>query len=273
MPWALPFRFRAGQLTIWQGYTSGGKTVCQTYVFMTLAAKYARRICIASLEIPARKTFKNIARQAMGKAKPTDRAELDRVLQWMDRHFWVYDHVGDVSIDSLLDVFQYAARKYGINHFAVDSLMKISDVTTEDYDAQKMLVGRLFDYANEFGVHVHLVAHSKKPDSRKPAERYWPSKYDISGSATLANIPDNIVCVWRNVKKEQELEALESRNDEDADDERYKLKQEEDALFIVQKQRETGDEPIKRLWFDAGDEGSWQYREKIDGVRAVRYAP
>ena len=33
----------------------------------------------------------------------------------------------------------------------------------------------------------------------------------------------------------------------------------EDALFVIQKNRETGEECWRRLWFDKGGEGSWQY--------------
>ena len=37
---------------------------------------------------------------------------------------------------------------------------------------------------------------------------------------------------------------------------------EPDALFQVQKQRETGEEPGRMLWFDGGADGSLQFLTK-----------
>jgi hypothetical protein len=82
-------------------------------------------------------------------------------------------------------------------------------------------------------------------------ERCWPSKYDISGSAALANLPHNIVCVWRNKGKEDALyEAQWMPMGEERDAFLKQWTSREDTLAIVQKNRKTGGEGEKRLWFE-----------------------
>jgi twinkle protein len=133
----------------------------------------------------------------------------------------------------------------------------------EDYDGQKDVMNLLLEFAAKENVHVFLVCHSKKPDARRPEGKHWPAKYDISGSGNISNLAWNVWCVWRN--KEKELQVGTAKELPLDDPQRSKMLDEwsyrEDALLAVQKQRETGEEPIKRLYFDFGPEGSWQYRE------------
>ena len=264
-PWALPFRFRDAEVTVWQGYTKHGKTACLQYCLCHFAA-IGRKCCVASLEIPARHTLQNMMRQIIGKRKPDDEAEFAAAMEWLDSRFWIYDHVGTVTPLDLLDVFGYAAKKYGVNHFVIDSLMRM-DVDEEDNTAQKNFLNQLCEFAKEFNVHVHLVAHSKKPDVRHPEEKHWPNKYSVRGSAHLVDLAHNTVCVWRNKEKEKNVLAAEQLDNPLRDEKLYELSLDNDALFVVQAQRGgDGDEPIKQLWFD--HHHSWQFRDEAS--RSIR---
>ena len=252
-PWKMPLKFRETESSLWHGFTKHGKTVGLDFCCMFFGLQNIKS-CRASMEIPAKMTLKNSIRQILGKRKPEDEAEYDRVLAWMDTWCWIYDHVGQTSVDDLFDVFSYAAKKYGIKHFIIDSLMKL-DINEEDHNEVKTFMNRLLDFAREFSVHVHLVAHDKKPDSKHPEERYWPDKYSVRGSAHMVDLAHNILCMWRNKKKERLVR--EAGDDRELLDE---LRESYDALFIVQGQRGgEGEEPIKQLWFDTGE--SWQFRE------------
>ncbi|HVU38059.1 MAG TPA: toprim domain-containing protein [Opitutales bacterium] len=266
-PWAMPFRFRPNQVTVWTGYSKHGKTICLSYVLVYLGSLGARA-CIYSGEVKARKTLKNAMRQVMGRAKPQkptadgqgfepDRELFERAIAWMDNVFFIYDRLGSVKLDDVLAVFGYAARRYGVTQFAIDSLMKLDDVHEDDNDSQKIVMNKLTDFAARFpGAHVHLVAHSKKPGEKRPETRYWPQKHDVLGSVHITNLPHNVVCVYRNVNKEMQLELPTT-----TEEEREAIAKQYDALFIVQAQREgEGDLPIRQLWFDVG--ASWQYFER-----------
>jgi len=215
-----------------------------------------------------------MVRQAIGKGKPASRKEFDRAMDWLDRWVWVYDFVGSAVSGKVQECWEYAARKYGINHFVLDSLMKLQDVPGTDYDAQKIVMNQLNDFAKRHSVHVHLVAHSKKPDAKHPKEKVWPGELDISGSADIPNGAWNVICMWRNENKQNDSEIvrqkLRSRDlaPEDRAVEQIALAEiakRNDAMFIVQKQRTTGEFPLcRRLWFDHGAEGSWRFRCDAD---------
>jgi len=148
-PWeALHFTFNPSELTIWHGYNGHGKTILLNHVMLVFAS-LGKSSCVASLEFPARKTFKNLARQAMGKAKPRDEEELHKVIKWMDNYFWLYAHIGETTLDDALYVFKYVAKKYGVQHFVLDSLMMLTDIGSEEYDKQKFVVLRLKDFARD----------------------------------------------------------------------------------------------------------------------------
>lgn len=269
VPWAVgfPFRFRPGEVTVWTGYSKHGKTVMQTYQMVFLAS-LGRRCCIASLELSAHETLGNAMRMATGRSKPIDingdpDIELfDKAIRWLDEAFFIYDKVGTVSLDDVLRVFGYCARRYGVSHFVIDSLMKL-DVREDDNDRQKEVLNLITAFAARYDVHVHLVAHSKKPSEKKPEHKSWPKKHDVLGSVHITNIAHNTVVVYRNKQKEMNLQlAIASRKPQADIDEIEKM---EDALFIVDAQRGgEGDLPIRRLWFDHG--GSWQYMEKADDL-------
>ncbi|MFA5430081.1 MAG: toprim domain-containing protein [Candidatus Omnitrophota bacterium] len=276
-PWpALKFTFNPSELTIWHGYSGNGKTILLNHVMLVFAALCGKSSCIASLEFPARKTFKNLCRQAMGRGHPASAEELHDVIRWMDNYFWLYAHIGETTVEDALYVFQYVAKKYGVQHFVLDSLMMLTEIGGEEYDKQKAVCLRLKQFATDYNVHMHLVAHSKKPDSKHDPDKYPPRKYDISGSGNISNVADNVICVWRNKEKEialataSDLDRAGAR--EDAQAIRDKFSPKEDARFIIQKNRETGEEVWRRLWFDKGEEGSWQYfDEDTKAAGAERY--
>ena len=139
----------------------------------------------------------------------------------------------------------------------------LRDIGGEDYDEQKTTCLRLKKFAMDFKVHVHLVAHSKKPDSKHDPDKFPPKKYDISGSGNISNVADNVICVWRNKEKEVQLATAADMKRagmrEEAENIRAQYQGREDTRIIIQKNRETGEEMTRRLWFDKGPEGSWQY--------------
>jgi twinkle protein len=269
LPWAMPFRLRDGEVTLWHGFAKHGKTVGLSHVLLDVASrKSGVRVCVASLEIPGARTLQNMMRQALGEQKPQSEREMDLALGWLDERIWIYDKLGGARTEEVLEVFEYAARRYGIKHFVLDSLMRLEDVQEEDYEGQKKLMLRLCGFAAELDVHVHLVAHSRKPDQRHPEEKYWPTKYMVSGSGHLVNQAHNVVCLWRNLEKEQELEEARILGDMEKEE---AAREKPDAMLVVQAQRGgNGELPLKRLWFDQQE--SWQYRDERRGD-VVRYVP
>jgi twinkle protein len=269
-----PLRIRRGEMSTWQGYTKHGKTTLMSNELVNMIGTELQRICIASMEIKPEKTLRTIIRQFIGKTKPMtatgdpDRKYFDLVCDFLNDHVWFYSKVGECTLESILEVFSYAARRYGVTQFVVDSLMKL-DLNEEDLPSVKLVMNKLTAFAREYDVHVHLVAHSKKPTDKRPEDKHWPDKYQICGTGNIVNITHNIFCVYRNVAKENSLAALgaelsvanangDTSKVADIMKRREVWLSQHDAMFIVQGQREgDGMQPMKRLWFDAGR--SWQF--------------
>lgn len=150
----------------------------------------------------------------------------------------------------MLEAFRYAAKRYRVTHFVVDSLLKCG-IAEDDYKAQKAFLDRLCDFKNEFNAHVHLVAHARKGESEDKA----PGKLDVRGAGAITDLADNVFTVWRNKRKE--LAGDEADGDV------------EDARLYCHKQRATGYEGALRLWFDTSSlqfsqRANWHARPAFD---------
>lgn len=240
-------RFRSSELSVWTGWSGHGKSQLLNYLAYHGMRK-GEKFCIASMEMPARRTLQRMVRQASGLCYPT-RGYINAILESLAGKLWIYNQVGSAKTSEMLETFRYAARRYGVTHFIVDSLAKLG-MAEDDYNGQKQAMEALVGFAHEMGVHVHLVAHPRKAEDESKA----PGKLDVRGGAILTDLADNVITVWRNKKKE---EALKAGDPEDV----ARYEKQSDVHMIISKQRLTGEEGKIPLWFDPA---SAQYLERCD---------
>ena len=106
----------------------------------------------------------------------------------MTKDFWVFGLTGTAKADRLIEIFDYARRRYGIQLFIIDSLMKCG-IGDDDYNGQKAFVDSICDFKNKTNSHVILVTHSRKGDSEeKPT-----GKMDVKGSGAITDLTDNLL--------------------------------------------------------------------------------
>ena len=217
--------FRPGELTIWSGCNSHGKTLIVGQI-MILAATCGMNVAIASMEMRPEQTLGRMLRQFWAKEMPaTD--EINKGLDWMAGKIWIYDLMGNVATKKLMDLLEFSVRRHRVAHFVIDSLMKC-DVGGEDYDGQRRFLNDAVTFAKNHDCHIHLVAHPRKHDEEKPIGRVA-----ISGSGDIANQADNVLTVWRNKAKERDEKSWS----------------EYDCVVLCDKQRETGWEGYIDLHF------------------------
>jgi len=233
-------RLRPAETTIWTGWNGHGKSQLLGYVTAYSTVKMDAKFCVASMEMKGAVTLLRMVRQVAGVSNPSH-AFASRILEKMAGRLWLFDQIGDANLEELLDAFRYAAKRYGVEHFVVDSLAKLG-MAEDDYNAQKKAINQLTGFAHEMNVHVHLVAHPRKGfDETRP-----PGKMDVRGGASLTDMADNVVTVWRNKPKEREAEDLEKDPGMDT-----KHQNEGDVHMIISKQRGgSGWEGKIVLWFD-----------------------
>lgn len=224
--------FRPGEVTLWGGMNGHGKSLVLGQLCLALMVQ-KRRTCIASLEMKPAVTLSRICRQASGNSKP-DEVFIREFHEIADQWIWLYDQQGAVNAERMLAVMRYCAQTKGIHHFILDSFMKCG-LREDDFTAQKLFIDAICTIARDTGMHVHLVAHSRKArDENSP-----PGKMDVKGSGSIIDQADNIITVWRNKGKET---AQQTGGAWSADD--------PDALLICDKQRNGEWEGRIALWFE-----------------------
>lgn len=238
LPWAKThhlIRFRPGEVTLWQGINGHGKSQMLGQACLWFM-KQAEGVCIASFEMTPQDTYVRMCRQAAMCGNPSKQFS-DRLFDWTDDKFYIYDHLGSVQADRVYAAIKYCAIELGLKHFVVDNLMKCVK-NEDDYSGQKAFVDRCCALARELKIHIHLVHHVRKGQS----EDDIPTKFDSRGSGTIADQVDQILTVWRNKAKARAI--LKKPDDEE-------IKAEPDALLVCDKNRHGEWEGKIHLWFHA----------------------
>ena len=248
-------RIRNGETTIWAGINGHGKSQVAGHV-ATHSMAMGGRWCVASMEFKPYKMLARMFRQATATNQPT-LADREPLIDLCSDRLWVFDVQGNARADRILEVFEYAYRRYGVTHFLIDSLAKCG-FGEDAYNEQKAFVDRLSDFARNNDVQVHLVCHSRK----RQDESDVPDKFDIKGTGAITDMVDNVFIVWRNKPKEKKIQEAVgdwAKQQARADG--------PDAILSCCKQREGEWEGFIKLWFDPR---TLQYLESID-EQPVRY--
>ena len=226
--------FRPGEVTIWAGYNGHRKSFFTGQVALDLCLQ-GQKVLMASMEMRPAHTLARMARQCMAEVRP-GRELTDEFMGWTDDRLWIFDHIGRISPALCVAVLKYFADELGGQQVFIDSMMMVC-ASEEHLDEQKQFMTDLVRVAQETGLHIHLVAHCRKPvDETKP-----PTKYDLRGSAALSDQAHNVVMVWFNKAKAEKLR----RNLTDPD-----AQNQADAMVVVEKQRNGEFEGKLQLWID-----------------------
>ena len=234
-------RVRPAELSVWAGITGHGKSMIVSQVAL-MAARAGEKTVIASFEMSGNKTLGRMVRQATGEAIPSKK-KIKECLDWMKEYIHIFDFMGRGNVDLMLKNFRIACETEGCTQFIIDSLMKCG-LAEDDYSKQKFLVEDFHNAAIKLHAHVHLVAHARK--SKDESDK--PGKMDVSGSAGITNIADNVYTVWRNKPKEAKVNQYRRQHTMIP----YEVEKQPDCIVECVKSREQGGDVEKQyyLWYD-----------------------
>lgn len=208
---ALGGGFRAGEVTVWTGVNSSGKSTLLGQV-MLAAVNERHKVMAYSGELPARLFRYWIDRQAAGPAylERVSRADgkgesvrikpdaLKLIREWYQDYFYLYDTNGASAEKTLFEVMEYAVQRYNVRVIMLDNLMTILSQSNDYYQRQSEFVGRCLNFAKLYDVHIHVVAHPRKVERGQRIE-----KSDVMGSGDITNRADNVLGVHRMSGKEK----------------------------------------------------------------------
>lgn len=251
LPWKKTWEdilLRPSELSVWTGTNGHGKSLLLGYLMLN-CIKQGAKVCIASLEMKPVHLSVRLIRQFTGLEDPSEE-NIDFAYKWLDSKLFLFNHVGNINGDTMLEVFRYANHRYGVNVFLIDSLMKCG-IPDDDWAAQKTFIDKLCDFKNDNNCHIHLVAHARKSDKASD----FKDKMDIKGSGAITDLADNVFSVYRNIGKEREVENLLSHELKDLK-KIEELKNKQDVIIECSKQRNGEWDGLIHLWFDRA---SFQY--------------
>jgi twinkle protein len=176
-------------VTIWSGFPGAGKTTLLRQVACHLLQR-GQGVFFASLEEHPKHLLIRLAATAAGTHKPNFHQ-----VQWFIDEFGprlrIWAKVGLAKHRSLLAVMRKLAAD-GISHAFIDSLMKL-DISSQDFEGQRVFANLLSATAQQTRMHIHLVAHPKKP----PQADQDPDINDVGGAKEIGGIADNVLFVRR----------------------------------------------------------------------------
>lgn len=202
--------FAPGELSVWTGRRGEGKSTLLGQILLD-AVNQGHRVCAYSGELPAKQFKRFIRQQAAGYLHVNAQEDTltgktfflvnddtkEPIDRWFDGTLFLTD-IKDRAAhdeDTILRLFEGAHRRYGCDTFLVDNIMTAQlrgEIEMGYYRAQSAFAGRLADFCKRLGVHVHLVAHPRKTEGKRPLEAD-----DVGGSGDITNRADNVFKVER----------------------------------------------------------------------------
>lgn len=184
------FGFRNGEVTMWSGYNSHGKSMLAGYCMLDILLQ-GEKVCIASFEMNAVQTILRMAKQ-MGRGRGEIYGQVADFLGHMQSKFYIFDRMGNVTPKRMYGVIMYCARELGVKHFMIDSLMRVV-AGVDDHNGQKDFVVTICRLAVELDIHIHFVHHMRNGD-----ESTVPNRYQATGTKAISDNIHNSLIVWRN---------------------------------------------------------------------------
>jgi len=223
----LEFKQREGELTIWTGWSSHGKTMVLSQWIIN-EIRNDKKAMIASMEVAVPKAINLMAKQITGQV---NQQSIEKTVSFLHNKLWFYDNTGVADKNEMIEAFIYARKRYNVRVFVIDSLC-LCGVSEKDIDEQKDFVQRLRDFVDIHQSHLHLVAHSGKNDTKD--ESKMPTKFDVRGGVAITDIAFNGITVFRNKKTPEERKEGES-----------------DSIIKCWKQRENGIENFVKCKYNS----------------------
>ncbi len=223
--WESKLSFAPTTVGVVTGHPGHGKTTLMAQVWFQICRDYGVNVAIASFETRAKPHHRRNIRQFMygqleRELTDDEKAHADR---WNHEHIrWIIHPNRRPSLKWVLDMAEVAIVRENARVLLIDPWNRLDsdrppDMRETDWIGQ--CLDELLDFARDMNVHVQVIAHPAKADSRRRGDR--PALEDIAGSRHWDNKCDLGLCIHRpkvfdkgERKTEAYLYVLKSRFDE-----------------------------------------------------------
>ena len=187
--------FALGELSVWSGGNASSKSTYMNQIALeSINQNY--NVAIYSGELTSNRLLQWITLQASNKEDVINNKGFyrpkykDKILYWLDTRLFIYDNELGNKKDTLLESIQDVVERKNVKVIIIDNLMSIELSNQNKYDEQSILIKELSSLAKKLNIHIHFVCHPRKVMT-------FLRKNDISGTADLTNIADNVFILHR----------------------------------------------------------------------------
>lgn len=236
--------FRKHESTLWFGYSGMGKSQAVQNQVASLVSQ-GKMCCVASFEQPPELTFSQILLNFTAYPDLPLHEEFDPAYAYMSKNVFMYKSRKRANPKHLIQTFIHAHKRYGIDVFLLDNAMTL-DIDRGDNTAQAEACDMIRVFCAEYPVHVHVVAHPRKPpeNTSKP-----PGIADIRGASEWGDAVNNVLTVWRDMAKAEKIAEMEDQGSAQHEIDMFWAST-PCGKIIARKQRASGNLPMCSFYFD-----------------------
>lgn len=204
------YRIQLGQISVWTGIPSHGKSTVLDQFLMKLAEHHGWTFALFSPEQqPLVRHQRALIEQHAGKPMltgPTDRmskAEMRAANAWVAQHF-AFILPEHTDVQTILALAKVQIYRNGVKGVVIDPWNELEHarprhLSETEYISETLSTFRRFAWLHD--IHLWIVAHPTKMRRTDDDAEPVPTLWDISGSAHFRNKADVGVTVWRDLQK------------------------------------------------------------------------
>ncbi len=194
--------FNRGEMTVWSGGNASGKSTLVGQIGLA-AISAGHKVAMFSGEMTASRVREWILLQAAGPdnvmpdpLNPNHFCLQHGIEEKLDAALTgklsIYDNDFGTDWELVTNTICDWVKQNESAVVIIDNLMAldIPNGTMDKYDLQSRIAKRFSAMAKELNVHVHFICHPRKTEA-------FPRKGDISGTADITNVADNVMMVHR----------------------------------------------------------------------------
>lgn len=193
--------FNKGELSLWSGKNASGKSIILNQLCLN-ACEDGYKASIFSGELTSNRMKQWMQLQAAGRQFVhstnynnmyyVDKQIGSHIDSWLKGKLYIYNNDYGNDYLQVLESVKKHIEEVGIDMVVLDNIMAldIGSLSPDKWEQQKLVVQSLSNLAKQYNVHIHIVAHPRKAVG-------FLRKDDISGTADLTNIVDNVLIVHR----------------------------------------------------------------------------
>ena len=236
--------FRQHESTLWFGYSGMGKSQAVQNQVASLVSQ-GKMCCVASFEQPPELTFSQILLNFTAYPNLPFHEEFEPAYAYMAKNVFMYKARKRANPKHLIQTFIHAHKRYGIDVFLLDNAMCL-DIDRGDNTAQAETCDLIRVFVAEYPVHVHVVAHPRKPpeNTSKP-----PGIADIRGASEWGDAVNNVLTVWRDMAKAEKIAEMEDQGSDQHEIDQFWAST-PCGKILARKQRASGNLPMCSFYFD-----------------------